>query len=71
MEDIVKCPGTDCPVKETCKRFTNPVEDTQSYFLDAPFKIEDNNFTCDMYWGEQAEALWNHLKEIVGIKIPK
>ena len=65
MADITMCPGTSCPVKENCYRFTAPKNELwQSYFMEIPGKIEDNKFTCDMYWGEKAEGIWNQLKDI-------
>ena len=65
MADICMCSGKDCPVKETCYRFTSLVNEYgQSYFNDPPGEIKDNKFTCDMYWGEKAEGIWNQLKDI-------
>jgi hypothetical protein len=40
----------------------------QSYFFEAPGKTEDDKFTCDMYWGENNELIWNQLKDIVNGK---
>lgn len=61
MPDITMCVGTDCPQKETCYRYTaKPNEYRQSYFMEAPIK----DGKCDMYWGENAENIWNQLKEI-------
>ena len=69
MSDITCCPGTDCPVKEKCYRFTAPKSEfMQSYFFEAPGKTEDDKFTCDMYWGENNELIWNQLKNIVNGK---
>ena len=62
MADITKCSGANCPHKENCYRFTAIASDLQSYFLDPP--IEDGK--CDMYWGENAESIWNQLKDVVG-----
>ena len=60
--DISLCPGTDCPHKESCYRYTaKPNEYRQSYFSVAPIK----DGKCDMYWGEKAEAVFNQLKDIV------
>jgi hypothetical protein len=59
--DIAKCLGTDCPYKETCYRYTSKPIDWQSYFLEPPIK----DGKCDMYWGDNAEAIFNHLKDIV------
>ena len=62
MPDITMCPGTNCPQKEKCYRFTaNPSEYMQSYFMEAPIKDDK----CDYYWGENAESIWNQLKEIM------
>jgi hypothetical protein len=62
MPDITMCPGTNCPQKEKCYRFTaKPSEYMQSYFMKAPIK----DGKCDMYWGENAESIWNQLKEIM------
>ena len=34
------CSGQDCPLKETCYRFTaTPSEFRQSYFLNIPYKM--------------------------------
>jgi hypothetical protein len=60
--DITMCPGTDCPQREKCYRFTaRPSEYMQSYFMKAPIK----DGKCEYYWGENAESIWNQLKEIM------
>ena len=64
MPDIAKCPGTDCPQKETCYRYTAKPSDWQSYFSVPPIK----DGKCEMYWGDQAEAVFNQLKDIVNGK---
>jgi hypothetical protein len=62
MPDITMCPGTDCPQKEKCYRYTaKPCEYWQSYFMKPPIK----DGKCDLYWGENAESIWNQLKDIV------
>jgi hypothetical protein len=62
MADITKCKGTDCPIKESCYRFTaTENEILQAYFVDSPFK----DGKCEMYWGEHANDLINHLKDIM------
>lgn len=55
------CIGTNCPQKDRCYRFTNKPSKNQWYFSEPPIK----DGKCDMYWGEQAESIWNQLKEIV------
>jgi len=61
MPDISKCLGTGCPYKETCYRYTAKPSDWQSYFSVPPIK----DGKCDMYWGDNAEAIFNQLKDIV------
>jgi hypothetical protein len=62
MADITMCMGTNCPQKETCYRFTaKPNEYRQAYFIEPPLK----EGKCEMYWGENAEAIFNQLKEIL------
>ena len=60
--DITMCVGTDCPHKEGCYRFTAKANEyRQSYFTVPPIK----DGKCEYYWGENAEFIWNQLKEIV------
>lgn len=54
------CSGEECPAKESCYRFTAEPSYRQSYFLNPPMK----DGKCDHYWGEQAESIWNQLKDI-------
>ena len=62
MADITMCKGTDCPIKESCYRFTANVNElNQSYFAEPPVK----NGKCEMYWGEHANGIYNELKNIV------
>lgn len=56
MPDISKCPGGNCPIKETCYRYTaTPSKWRQSYFAETPIK-EDN--TCDHFM-----EIWDKSKE--------
>ena len=72
MSDITMCPGIDCPLKSECKRYTTkPHEFRQAYFLEPPFNINESGFSCDMYWGENAEAIWKQLNDIMGISLPE
>ena len=65
MPDITMCSGENCPAKEKCYRYTaKPSQFRQSYFTEPPIK----NGKCDHYWGEQAESIWNQLKDIVNDK---
>ncbi len=61
MSDITMCKGGDCPYKNNCYRYTSKHEELcQSYFVDIPLK----DGKCDLYWGKNAEDIWNELKEI-------
>lgn len=72
MSDITKCHGFDCPVKEKCRRYTALAnEHWQSYFLDPPYEKTDTSFSCDMFWGDNAEAVWQDLKRAMGINLPE
>ena len=66
MADITKCKGINCPVKDNCYRYT--ARDSgfyQLWFIDDNVgKMVDNKFSCDVYWGENAETAWKELKEI-------
>lgn len=65
MADITKCKDEDCPVKNKCYRYTADADELcQSYFIETPSKIVDGKFTCDAYWGNNAKAIWNQLKDI-------
>ena len=49
MPDISKCKGTDCPLKESCYRYTAiDSEYRQSYFMKAPYNKEEDK--CNHYW---------------------
>lgn len=63
--DITKCKGKDCPLKESCYRFTAKEDKVnQSYFAEPP--IKDNQ--CEMYWGESTTDILNQLKDIINNK---
>ena len=61
MSDITKCNGRNCPVKQKCKRYTAKESFLQSYFSESPIK----DGKCDMFWGENAESIFNQLKGIL------
>lgn len=66
MSDITMCSGTNCPKKEECYRFTAYAnEHRQSWFNEPPFKIVENKFTCEMFWGDRNEGIINQLKNIM------
>lgn len=56
MTDITKCPGftpeeVDCPMRDTCWRYTAPSSNWQS-FMHAPlYRLsDDGQWKCDEYW---------------------
>ena len=65
MADITKCKGTDCPVKEVCYRYTAPEGMMQAYFTEVPGKLENNKFSCNMYWGKESREIYEKLNHIV------
>jgi hypothetical protein len=61
MPDITMCPGTNCPHKESCYRFTAKASEYQAFFIYTPIE----NGKCDYFWGVNAQSVWDQLKEIV------
>jgi len=61
MSDITKCNGVNCPVKESCKRFTAESGVWQSWFAESPIK----DGKCEMYWGKTQESIMDTLKNIM------
>lgn len=69
MADITKCKGTNCPIKESCYRYTAKEDEFyQAYFVESPFTIEDGKFHCEMYWGEIGKSIYKQLKDITKTK---
>lgn len=53
MADITKCRDEECPLKESCYRFTATANEyRQAYFSKSPRVIhkEEGPVECDMYW---------------------
>jgi len=65
MADITKCKGTECPIKDGCYRYTSQAGMMQSYFVEIPGKTENNKFSCEMYWGKQAQDIYEQVNHIV------
>jgi hypothetical protein len=51
MADITKCKGGVCPLKESCYRYKSEADIMQSYFIDEPFVLREDNYECDYFWG--------------------
>ncbi len=77
--DITKCSGQDCPIKETCYRFTSKSSSpTQMYFDPIPGKwgwrreefangdiFDHREFQCEMFWAEKNTEAINILENIL------
>jgi hypothetical protein len=52
MADITKCKGLNCPLKETCYRYSAKESDyNQTWFLAGNVGIsKDDEFECVYYW---------------------
>lgn len=65
MPDITMCSGMDCPLKDKCFRYSAKPHDYQSYFRKPPFEIIHNRFTCNYFWGDGADLLFEQLTGII------
>lgn len=43
----------------------------QQTAVEPPYDKTDTSFTCDFYWGDNAEAVWKQLNDIMGISLPE
>lgn len=67
--DLTKCSGENCPIKNRCHRYTASPDEYQSYFMEMPcrwnYDHDPATFQCDMFWGDDNEQVMNHLKMIL------
>ena len=56
MTDISKCTGTECPIKETCYRYTASASEYQSYIV-PPWDKETES--CVMFLTNHSHAVVN------------
>jgi len=57
LPDISKCDGKNCPLKETCYRYTSiPSEFMQAWFSKAPYG-EEKKEGCEYYWDDEEYKL--------------
>lgn len=47
MPDITICQSKDCPIKQSCYRFTANPNRYQSYFMESPYDEDDER--CEYY----------------------
>jgi len=65
MYDITKCEGTNCWIKDKCTRFTSESRDPQYYFINPPFELSEDEFTCEFYEEDDTMDIWEQLNNIV------
>ena len=57
MADITKCSDEECPMKETCYRYTAKANEyRQSYFTNSPKVKKLTGYDCDYYWKVKGET---------------
>lgn len=68
--DGTKCLGTNCPIKQSCKRFTCPTSEWQSWFMEMPCEWFDDNFYCEMFWNNKPLKKYTleEVKEQLNVK---
>ena len=57
--DIPMCRGRDCPLIDSCYRYTVDVSKYQSYFTESPFK----NGRCELYWGDDIQGIYETIQK--------
>lgn len=50
MPDITMCEGKNCPIKNTCYRYTAKADSYQTYFTESPYIKNDKIGTCEYWW---------------------
>lgn len=45
--DTTLCPGTNCPIKQNCYRFTAEILGRQNFFAQAPYNLTANS--CEYF----------------------
>lgn len=65
MDDITKCKGVGCLIKDKCYRYTTERSEFQSFLLKEPYEIKENVFTCDLFWGDKQKYIFNKIKQIL------
>lgn len=68
MSDINLCHGGKCPLREYCRRYTAKTSANQSYIM-PPYKVTDGIFSCQLFWSEVQDGIFDQLKDIVSGKL--
>lgn len=63
--DITMCKGDNCPLKDQCFRYTAKPSEYQSYFVNTPYKIKNNEFKCNYLWTDNNQRVLNQLESIL------
>jgi hypothetical protein len=50
MPDISKCNGVNCPLKETCYRYTSEPSEFWQAYSDFDKHREESGEDCEYYW---------------------
>ncbi len=61
--EMIKCKGGACPIKKECHRYTST--DCEGCLEKEPFTIKDEVFNCDLFWGANAQGMFEQLNDIV------
>jgi len=74
--DITHCSGELCPIKDRCRRhdYFKKIENQRgvknysqnSSFMTPPYNHKKKS--CEMFWGEHSNIIFEQLKKILGIK---
>jgi hypothetical protein len=56
---IIMCKGRDCPLTESCYRYTVDVSKCQAYFTESPFKDD----RCEVYWGDDIQGIYETIQK--------
>ena len=64
MENLVKCTGEGCSLRDECHRFTKiDYYNKQMFFVEIPFDFEREN--CDFFWNDNAENLYQGIERLL------
>lgn len=50
MPDIAMCDNKDCPLRESCYRFTATPSKYMQTYADFEFTTKDDTTECEYYW---------------------
>lgn len=62
---IIKCSGSGCLIKDSCKRYKGFVGNGQ--FTQPPFFYENGKFNCVLYVGNKEQTVESALKKVLKV----